>query len=333
MKPKKTILHIIYSLILWVFFGTLGISIVYDFFIKPPSSLWPPTTVKHQSSASASWVQQNFYIHQSDHTQLIAAGDKVILIGSEAPNNPYRVIALDENSGNIVWRYGGDTYQSTLTTSDSMVFVSEAGGVTALNLDDGNVLWSTHLPSANTVTKLLIRNNILYADTVGPNYYLLDLKTGNILQSIKYMINNARNVDLPKWSDAIMDLEFSGNISYFQKQTGLVPNGDEVEIMAMDELNGNQLWNSRVPAISRITTNSSGVYVLDLDGKLLKLDPINGFINELIRFAPAPILHSSSDSGNVGYGYYAAVDTYNQMIFVYLGDSAQLFAYKLSTIQ
>jgi hypothetical protein len=334
MKSKKTIPYIVASVILWFFFGILGMSIVYDLFIKPPSLLWPTTSTKHQSSVSASWEQQNFYIYQSNHTQLIAANGKVLLIGSETPNSPYRLIALDENSGNIMWRYGGgNTYKVTLATSDSMVFVSESGGVTALNLDDGNVLWSTQLPSANTVTKLLIQNNVLYADTVGPNYFLLDVETGKVLQSISYVVNNTWNVDLPKWSNHLMDLVFSGNIGYFQKQTGSVPNGDEVEIIAMDELNGNQLWSSKVPAISRITTNSSGAYVLTLNGKLLKLDSADGFPNDLIQFTPAPILHSSSENENVGYGYYAAVDTDNQMIFVYLGDSAQLFAYKLSTIQ
>ncbi len=122
-----------------------------------------------------------------------------------------------------------------------------------------------------------------------------------------------------------MDLDFVGNLGYFQKQTGYPDY--EGEIIAMD-INGYQIWSSgSLSAASRIAASPLGIFVLDLEGKLLKFNPTEGLKEEVIQFTPMPVLRDDKEGWN--YGYYVAVDTDTQSLFVYTGDSAQLFAFQL----
>jgi outer membrane protein assembly factor BamB len=198
---------------------------------------------------------------------LIATTGKVIFIGSNEQDRYPHVIALDEATGSEVWEYG-DQNPVALAAANKNIYVGEIGSVTALNSESGNVLWSTPLPFSKSVTKLVVQDGVIYVDAVGADYYLLDIETGAVLQTISYTINNNMNSNLPVWSDHLMDLELSDNAMYFQKQRGFYPNGDNVEITAMDKLK-KKIWSASVPAINRISVNSSGVYILTLDGTLV----------------------------------------------------------------
>lgn len=288
------------------------------------ASPWSPTITDHQSSVSALWIRKDIYINPDDQAQMTTVNGKLILIASESMDNPFELIAMDANTGTTIWEYG-DTNVSVITASQTRLFVGEVGKVIALKPNNGEIVWSTHLPFTRSVTKVLVRDNILHTDTVSGNHFLLEMETGKILQSISYMTD-----DVPIWSDHQMDLEFVGNIMYFQKHTRL-PNGEvDINIIALDELSGAELWSSSVPAASRIAANSLGVFVLTLDGKLLRFDSVAGSKKELIQFTPAPLQRYYIERGTGReYGYHVAVDTDNHLIFVYLGDSAQLFAYRL----
>jgi hypothetical protein len=314
----------------WLLFTIFIIFIGWMFvshFLIPEPILRAPIVTSHQPSTLATWTRQNIYINPDGQTPLIAAQGKLMFIGSESPNNSPRLIALDENTGNPIWQYGNNN-ETTLTVSDTMIFVGEVGSVTALNLGDGKVVWSTRLPS-RSVLKLLIRDNTLYIDIVGGGYFLLEAKTGKIIQQISYAINDAPNKDIPDWSDHKMDLEFVGDIAYFQKQTSYPDY--EGEIIAMEELSGNQIWGSGdLFAASRNAASPLGIFVLGLDGKLLKFNPTEGFKEEIIQFTPAPVLRDDKEGWN--YGYYVAVDTDTQSLFVYMGDSTQLFAFQLPVL-
>jgi outer membrane protein assembly factor BamB len=318
MKANISISHIVSFVILLVVVG--GFLIFH--LLQGPAPLWPPPITNHQSSISAWWIQQNIYINPNDQMQLVATEGKLIFIGSTALDRPFRLIALDEGTGKVIWEYG-NTNEVVLAVSPSKVFVGEVGKITALSPEDGKIAWSTQLPFTRSVSKLLVRDNILYADTVSENHFLLETETGKILQTISYT-----STDIPIWSDHKMNLVFTGNIEYFQKYSNLL-NG-EIDIVAIDGLNGNQLWTASVRAASRIAANVLGVYVLTLDGKLLRFDPVNGTNNQLIQFTPTSLQRNYSEGGTTrDYGYHIAIDETNQRLFVYLGDSAQLFAYRL----
>jgi hypothetical protein len=300
----------------------IGFLIVPHFFKQEPSH-WEPAIPERISPVPEAWSHQGLFI-----TTMLATENKLLFIGSYAPGDePFRLIALDKDTGNRIWQYsGGDT--DSLAVSENLVFVGQVGRVTAVNLDNGIKTWSTTLPFTRSVTKLIVKDNVLHVDTVSSSHFLLDVETGQILRQIPYTVDNSPNVEVPGWSDHNMNLEFVENISFFQKQKGW-PDVTEIQIVATDELTGNQIWTSTVPAVCRISANSRGVYVLTGDGRLLRLNTMTGIHQDLIQFSPAPIKRHITESAIREMRHYVAVDKDDQMLFVYFEDSAQLFAYRL----
>jgi outer membrane protein assembly factor BamB len=264
-------------------------------------------------------------MYSSDHIRMAALGNKLFTIGSASDKELPRLIALDARTGDIIWQYG-DANVSVLTVSANQLFIGELGGgrVTALNPDTGAIEWSTNGRIGN-VTNVLVRENILYVDTVGGGYFLFDADTGNILQTIPYTVGEAPNPDIPIWSDHNMNLQFVGNMGFFQYPTDFPMY--KGEITATDEISGNQIWTSgSFYAATRLAASPLGIFVLDSDGKLLSFGLTDGEMNQVIQFEPAPTLRN--EDGDT-YGYYVAVDSDNQLLFLYLGDSAQLFAFHI----
>ncbi|HKJ39868.1 MAG TPA: PQQ-binding-like beta-propeller repeat protein [Anaerolineales bacterium] len=272
------------------------------------------------------WVRTDYFIDSSDHTQMIALGSKLFITGSASESELSRLLALDVHTGDMIWQYG-DAKVNTLTSSTTRLFVGELGGgkVVALNPSNGAIIWSANLRQYGNVTKVFVRENKLYVDTVGTNHVILDAETGKLLQIIPYAVDNVPNPEIPNWSNANMNLQFTGNIMYFQKQSGYPDY--KGEISAIDELSRDQVWNSGpLSAVTRIVTSPIGIFVLEIDGKLSRFEPSDGAKEQIIQFVPTLTLRN--EEGWV-YGYYVAVDSDNQLLFVYLGDSRQLFAFNI----
>ena len=323
MKSNTSILRLVTSVVLVMIIGSF---FVFHVLNKQESRL--PIVTNRQSSIPALQILQNIYIDSDERSPLIAIQGKLMFIGSKSPNDLPRLIALDENTGNLIWQYGNNN-ETTLTASDTIVYVGEVGSITAINPNTGKIIWTAYLPPASKgVHKLLVWNNILYADTIGGDYFLLEAKTGRVIQSISYAIDGVPNKDIPDWSDHKLDLDFVGSIGYFQKQTGYPDY--EGEIIALD-ISGNQIWSSgSLSAASRIAASSLGVFVLGLDGKLLKFNLAEGSKEEVIQFTPRPVLRDDKEGWS--YGYYVSVDVGKQLLFVYMGDSAQLFVFQLPVL-
>jgi hypothetical protein len=69
------------------------------------------------------------------------------------------------------------------------------------------------------------------------------------------------------------------------------------------------------------------VYVISRDGQLLSIDNVGGKQTILAKFSSTPFILN----GDVPYigGYEIAFDDSTQMLYVLLGDSRQLFAFKM----
>lgn len=314
------------SFILFLGIMILG-TILLGQLTQSPDDIWAPAITTHQSSVPPIWTKQNVYIGDYEQHKMIAVAGKLVIIGSERQESLSSLLAFDGASGNVFWE-NSNISANVVTTSSSMLFIGGVGNVIAINPTDGKIIWSTHLPS-RSVTKLLVRDELLHADTVSGNHFLLDPETGTIIQSIEYTIDNAPNEDIPPLSNHRMNLDYVGNILFFQKQIGW-PFVKEVEIIATEETSGTQLWSSTLPIVGRAACSQLGIFALQTDGKVLHLNPISGISSKIVQFDPALTKqYQYEDGAYQAYGYFVTVDNVSQTMFVYLGDSRQLFAFRL----
>jgi outer membrane protein assembly factor BamB len=269
-------------------------------------SVWFPSLTTHKPSVNESWVLSEIYIGKSAQPLILAVDDKLIFLGSDDFHKTSNIIALQANTGQVIWRANYDGY--VIAVNSPAVIVGQTGQVVALDISDGKVLWKQNILA--NVTRVAIKDNLIYAVGAGANhYYILDALTGKVLQKI--------NGECPVWDEVVL-----GNVTY--KEDG---NGN---VLAINKNNDVELWRTYTGAISNLAATQSYVYAINPNGNVVRLNSMSGdSLNTLIKFESSPPLLHNAEDNSLTYSYYVAVNHQSNKLFVYLGDSAQLFAFQL----
>jgi outer membrane protein assembly factor BamB len=233
--------------------------------------------------------------------EMVAVEGKLILLGSDEITRRKGVIAFDGPTGNVIWR--SDFYGLSVVTVGARVIVGGFSRVLALNSENGQTLWETHVPA--NVGRVELRDNLLYVVGGDPPTEILDPGTGNIVD------------------------QFEEPFSFWQEPSlgsSLFRTGRGEDVIAINAISGLEIWRKDAKVISNLAVTPSYIYALDLNGDLFRLNPLTGQSESFIQFTPVPFnLHNNE---GIPYYYYIATDA--NLIFVYLGDSAQLFAFKIN---
>jgi outer membrane protein assembly factor BamB len=277
--------------------------------------------VKHTASKSAFWEKAGFYIWSEDRNngqQIVALNNKVIL------NNDSRVVALDGQTGRELWTYRGGSVGG-LAISSTTVFVG-AEYVTALDVEIGDVLWSTRMPHGRGATTLHIQGDTLYADDGSLLYQLLNTQTGEALEWGRF-----RDGKFPP-SDIFPARELQAAHSLFGIDTviGNIGYWGSIRGVSVANIpNGNILWRYEIPLISPIAVSGKSIYAISENGKLMRFDPATGAASVMISYTPAPLARLTEEEADGLYHNFVASDPTSNMVYVYLGDSETLMAYQL----
>ncbi len=262
------------------------------------SDPWDKATTSHSSSSPELWMLSNIYIGDGFNPEMMTVDGKLIILGSDDLAQRNGIIAFDGYTGNIVWRLNYDGI--SIATVGSTVIVGGVTKVMALDSLNGQKLWSTFVPL--NVDRIELKNNSLYVfGAATARYFVLDPANGNILSRLE-------------GPSPFEQFPIIGNTLY--RKTG------EGDVVAIAQKNEQELWRNRTDAISNIVVTLSKVYALSKWGDLLQLNPLTGQSESFIQFTPAPF---NLDD----YVYYLAVDKDANLLFAYLGDSRQLFAFRL----
>jgi outer membrane protein assembly factor BamB len=265
--------------------------------------LWESPVTSHKVYAPALWSLSDIYIEDNWHQPLISANNnKLIVLGSNNISQTESVLTFDGKTGKPTWsaKHSG----STITTTESKVIVGGESRVVALDIRNGSTLWSTGVLS--NVVDIIPKGNNLYVYGVSVHKYVLDVSNGIVLEKFEapYSIEEEPSI---------------GDIAYTFDGNG--------NIIATDKPNNQVLWRIKANAISNLAVTHTFIYALGDDGSLLRFDTQTGKKESWLLFAPASFVASSKQT--TSFAYYVAIDTSTNILFVYLGDSAQLFAFQM----
>jgi hypothetical protein len=260
---------------------------------------WTTPTTNHSASSADVWMRSEIYIAGGNGTirdrMLFSTLDhKLIILGSEHASQPPGVIAFDSQSGNRLWRV--DSKGFSISSMGSVVFVGSAAEVIALDGSTGQRLWRTFV--FTNVRQFELKDNLLYATGTSRDY-ILDPETGKIIHGLE--------VPSP------IGLEPLSGIEYYQNDAG--------DVISFSHENGQEVWRKNAQVISNLAVTPTYLYALSLEGDLLRLEALTGQSERIVQFSPAPFRWDDN--------YYVEVDQEAGLLFVYLGDSRQLFAFKI----
>jgi outer membrane protein assembly factor BamB len=227
------------------------------------------------------------------------------------------VISADINTGKVNWQAVAG---SALLLKDSQRIYAEApnafgaAGITAYDINTGNLVWETHFDYAYAVGigHLTLTETDLVAETYyqGDNaIYTVDVETGEIKDVVK---------NTPRYAD---DEVVIYNGMRFEKQGYGVP--DKVTATRIDD--GSIIWEyDDEPVISNIAVGGAITYFLTEKNRLIALDTNTGEVIEFLAFAP----RFSHDFDFVNMSIIVAAD--GDVVAVYYEDSQQLSVFRFT---
>lgn len=248
-------------------------------------------------------------------TQITAANGVIFYIGHQQKSSR-KVIALDAKDGEtVLWHtYGPGMGPTSICADSSALYVGGGGNgkVAAYDLRTGEELWTKLTsPLQRTVTLLRVPDDLVYVKTVSGGKFLFQADSGKRIYVWDW--SSAPSFDKRHFLDNRVltpDMVFSNFLSG--------------EVFATDRQTDDILWKT-TNVVSNVAATGSVAYLLTDEPseiRLLRVEPRNGEITTTVTFEP------STQTSFLGANQIT-VDEDLGILYVFLGISRQLFAFKL----
>jgi outer membrane protein assembly factor BamB len=317
---------------------------------------WPTPSTSHTPlknlRLSEIWSLTNIYAKQDDFVpMMVASAGKVAFIGGMSNDEGTRLLCLDGSSGKVAWERVDQSlkqrgYLSAISATLSNLYVGYGGvpSVKKLDLSTGDELWLQSLPGRGLLYMFVIGDEVQISTS--PEWFSkLNAESGEVIENIKgreIFINTPKVIFSPILMNELQAEDTAtGKLIWrvsLDRQLRMAPlfaedniylrsGGTMGSVFAVQRSTGNILWKIDNIVISNIAVSPAKklAYVLTREGKLLGIDIDTGVSTTLIEFSNGPLTLNGEDI--VG-GYELAYDQTTGSLFILLGDSRQLFAFK-----
>lgn len=269
--------------------------------------------------------------------------DRIIVAKREREEVRESVIAVDANTGKVIWETGDIENIKSLQAEDGRVYVGTIGFVRAFDIESGEKLWQGGEQSPSKKGRLVVypKGKHLEVYDFDENLiYLLDSNTGQTLDRVSYpsiffRYNNTNysmtsgNHDLEatveSTGETLWSRDFEGFIYLwpaFINDTMLINAGGK--LFAVDTKNGNINWQTPdSDFITGVTLGDSLAYAIRQDAAIVGFDSGTGEQVGTIEMSPH---RTREDDG--GYVKHYAIDASEEYVAVYYGNSQELILFE-----
>jgi outer membrane protein assembly factor BamB len=274
---------------------------------------------------------------------LIGSLDKTILIAG--------LICLESLDGHLNWQIPDNLddpgYFSSLTAKSGELFVG-FGGVASVRKYDfstGDLQWSQSIEGRGQPYIFFVDKEI-QAPSDPFWFTALDSATGKILRTIKKDSIFISTVDdtFLRWGSEMRaintktgELLWEAQLDHvlsmqpvFTENTIFLRSGNGIgSVYAIERSTGNILWKTDDSFISDIafSDKKDKVYAINQNGEVWEINGSSGERKSIIEFTDTPF-QINGPVVTVG-GYEIAYDNTEDILYVLLGDSMQLFAFQI----
>ncbi len=290
------------------------------------------------------WSIDNAYIiwNKFDNT-LSADTGQICFLGGQSFQEDKHLICLDSYSGKVLWKKESGMHRALEVTPDG-VFVVYSSSAAAKKFDriTGNIEWEKQLSGSGCYYFYII-DNMLQISTNPTNMSILDLN-GNLIKELDSgtttyiytrnetfvrlngLISTKTDTGEIRWEFRDMDNVFDFMPVFIDSKIFIRTGIKLGSVYALDRESGNLLWKTN-DIVSNViySPRKSSIYVMRNDGRLVALDEKTGKEETIVTFSfPLSVLDEERDLGS----YQIAYDESAHLLFVSVGNSGQLFAFK-----
>jgi outer membrane protein assembly factor BamB len=272
---------------------------------------------------------------------ITSASKKIVVEGLKKGNvSETTILGVDSNSGEILWEIPGSISEK-ITAYGNTLYRGTVGTtiVYAHNIDDGELLWSTWMPTAHSTSSIYVADNKIFVLSNDSEFYILN-EEGEILKTYynspdMYLeMDNILYIDKAYFFTAINS---SSNEELWQIDIGerfTPPIFDDGEIFlrtwnysasiySIDQYTGNINWVTSQDLQSNLCIIADKIYFTNPDGELVAISRDSGDEISKVKFSPQFDL--DRQIGN----YYITCDIVNNVLAVSFGDNTQIMGLKV----
>ncbi len=294
------------------------------------------------------WALENVYIiwNEQDVTLNSAMG-KTCFLGDLGKRKLYkRFICLESQSGQLLWDREDGIHRTIDVTQDG-IFVAYSSGayLNKFDLQTGDLMWQKSLIGTGSIYLYYLDNRIQVSTTNPEKLWVLDA-TGDVINNIRdgehrmflsttsetYVNLNGLQVYKTGTNQELwehVDTQDLRQAPIFATDEIFLRNGADFSgtAYALDRKDGKLLWETpNIVGNLVYLPDKQLVYALRENGDLLAINPRTGEANTLATFSNSPFIFFD---GIDPCAYQLAYDAEKHVLVVYLGDSRQLFAFKV----
>jgi outer membrane protein assembly factor BamB len=347
-KAKRFTISITITLIVMVCFCTKA---TMDIFCGMEKAIISRTS-QTSNNFVPMWNLDDIYIRESESAvYLVASNNKLVLYGRKGLcGGGDTLVGISENDGEIITTgLDGNPIPSNsgirhIAYTPNFIYLGLDGArstpskVAAYEIDTNSIAWVQPLPinGGSQIGSLVTDKTTVGVSTT--QYFLLDALTGEI----KRELDKEPSSSLPSsygfyalWYAAAHPQAELSTLEFWNNQTPEIHQPpivlDDIIVLrtgdgrllgrvrAFDTQTNALFWETAPIVVSNVAVDKSRAYFLTTSAELIVMDIRTGLITGKIEFAPKNIITESD------YGFYVAAEENN--VFIYFGDSQQLFAF------
>ena len=293
--------------------------------------LWNRTDINAEGTGSFGTIPK---IVSSPNKIIIMGWRKDSVLGS-------LILGLNSESGEILWEVPA-WYSGKIIASDDAVYLGTSGSakVRSLNIENGELLWSTFLPWAHSVSDIYFAENRIFVHTNDSEFFVLNergeildnfretFRTFLELQGVLYRedVLGIRAVELATknelWSLDIDD-QYTHAPIFDDGEIFLRTWSTPAKIYSIDQYIGKVNWVTSQDAFSNLCLLGKTIYFTSFDGYLVAINRYTGNEISRIKFSP------QFDVDKQISAYYVACDATSNVLAISFGDNNQIMGLKV----
>ncbi|MDA0245251.1 MAG: hypothetical protein OT477_17690 [Chloroflexi bacterium] len=311
--------------------------------------------IANNSGFQPIWTTNQIYIPTDELSSPLFAGKAIYFFGTTDACQTMAVAKIDLATGAIL---DNDVIPLPSHNGIAMVYSPDhifighhgtgkaidsslegAGGIMAYDIDQEVVSWREIISGTRQIQSLFANSHQVAIDSdFARRYYLLDSQTGAIVETYAttgpyYQAGG----NMGFWfsddkSTPAVDF-WAARLSNVWQNPVILADGDMLirtreghvqgQIKRIDSQTGDTIWELNQLVLSNVVASPSAFFYLSPSAELIAADLNTGQTIASVTFTPAQVQLGEDR------GFYVATNESNQ-IFVYFGDSRQLFAFQFT---